>query len=554
LLAEVLEDDWSLYENRFVITLFRKLRRFLRSSWEQINGRLQQAESSINFYSISEFAREQAPKALSYLLPNVQKNDIEHSYLFLAELHEQLAKLLKVVEVCRRSRLYHRLHNCRDVLPPIQNTNILTIDRHYRDVREMWNVLSEYSENLQVGPHDTPPENLAPAFSDFCQVLTMAALDVSGFVPQDCSVPLSDAHKSSFQLRGEYTRHRWSISPRLHYATDDMPWLRIGWKRGVETSVPFRSPWHPVPIRVIDRYEITANGITFFDRLTDREIEELRRLPLGTPKPYHRQQWASFIYDANRSAAPACTADLGLIPIFSEISPSASYVDETTADLLDRLARFGAEHGLRSTYALVPVAFSEGGNDGSGPAENVVRRLLNFGDRYGPTDAHRWGGFRAGILPISRDQFPSLSRIAQLVNYQTARFNLENGFSADECPLCGQNSFGEEDGVFHCHHDTCQCVWLFADCAHCHNQFPVIRRSVRTSRYAVASGNTFLESILASEEVSDPRTGAASQPFFCINPAHNSAPPICPHCGICSDSQSCPLTCMYSHLEGAQFP
>lgn len=548
LLAEVLEDDWSLYENRFVVTLFRKLRRFLRSSWEQINGRLQQAESSINFYSISEFAREQQPKALSYLLPDVQKDDIEESYVFLADLHEQLSKLLKVVEVCRRSRLYKRLHDCRDILPPILNTNILAMDRHYRRVREMWDVLVDYAENLQVGPDDTPPDNLAPAFAAFCQVLTMAALDVSGFAPVDPSLPLADANKTSFEICGDYKRHRWSISPRLHCATDPMPWLRITWRRGVETNVPFRSPWHPAPIRVADRYEITANGITFYDRLTNGEIDELRRLPLGTSRSYQRHEWASFLFEANQSAAPACTADVGLVPIFSEISPSGSFVDEATADLLDRLVQFGADQGLRSTYALVPVAFSESRSDGLEPAENVARRLLNYGDRYAATEARRWGGFRAGIIPISRDQFPSLSRIAQLVNYQTGRFSLEYGLSADECPLCGQNAFGEEDGVFQCHFETCQCVWLFADCTHCHNRFPVIKRSIRTGRQRPVADSSFLELMLSSEEVSDPRTGAAPQPLFCTNKIHHGSTVICPHCGLCSDSQSCPRSCIYSHV------
>jgi hypothetical protein len=548
LLAEVLEDDWSLYENRFVVTFFRKLRRFLRSSWEQINGRLQQAESSINFYSISEFAREQQPKALSYLLPDVQKDDIEESYLFLAELYEQLSKLLKVVEVLRRSRLYQRLHDCRDIVPPILNTNILAMDRHYRRVREMWDVLVDYTKDLQVGPDDTPPGNLAPAFAAFCQVLTMAALDVSGFSPADPSLPLADRNRSSFEICGDYKRRHWSISPRLHCATDAMPWVRITWKRGVVTKVPFRSPWHPTPIRVADRYEITASGITFYDRLTISEIEELRRLPLGTSRSFHRHEWASFLFEANQSAASACSAAVGLIPILSEISTSGRYVDEATADLLDRLAQFGAEQGLRSTYALLPVAFSESRRDGLEPAGNVARRLLNYGDRYAATEARRWGSFRAGIIPISRDQFPSLSRIAQLINYQTTRFSLEHGFSADECPLCGQNAFGEEDGVFQCHIETCQCVWLFADCSHCHNRFPVIKRNIRTERKTAGAESSFLEMMLSSEEVSDPRTGAAPQPLFCTNTINDGPRVICPHCGLCSDSGSCPRSCIYSHV------
>src|SRR5438477_341932 len=82
--------------------------------------------------------------------------------------------------------------------------------------------------------------------------------------------------------------------------------------------------------------------------------------------------------------------------------------------------------------------------------------------RFAPDEAVRWGGYRAGIIPVARDQFASLSRIAQLLNYQTTRFNMENGFSVNECPLCGTTDFGQNDGAYVCYADTCKAVWLFA--------------------------------------------------------------------------------------------
>jgi hypothetical protein len=544
LLAYVLEDDWHLYENRFVITLLRKLRKYLRSTWEEIDGRLQQANSSINFYRITDYTQVKQPRALSYLLPDVRKDQIEDSWLRLDDLHSRLMRLLRITDVCRQSRLYQRLHKCRDVQSPILSTNILAMDQRYRRAREMWELIKDSATVPESGMDGVVKVDLSPAFVDFCQVLTIAALDVSGFTPVEPNTKLVSAARSRFELQGDYRRRNWVISPRLEDADGMMPWLRITWSRGVATSFPFKSPWHPTPRIVTDRYEISLDHITYYDRLTNSEMDELRRLPLGSDRPYYRQQWASFVYDTNQHAAPAFFAELGLVPILSKLIPSSRYIEGITSELLDHLLDFGSEKGLRSTFALLPVAFSET-DESSEAAENVVRRLLSFGDRYASAEAPKWGGFRAGIIPISRDQFPSLSRIAQLLNYQTTRFSLENGFTADECPLCGHGGFSEEDGVYSCHSETCGCIWLLSTCAHCHNRFPAIKRSgvapIRESR----PDHTFLESMLASEEVSDPRTGAAPQPFFCTNGAHPVPIVVCPYCGLCSESSNCPRSCIY---------
>lgn len=92
LLAQVLEDDWQLYENRFVVTLVRKLQRYLQLACKDINERLEQATGSIALFDISSNTRVDQPRALAYLLPNVRKEDIDDSWLLLHDLHSQLEK------------------------------------------------------------------------------------------------------------------------------------------------------------------------------------------------------------------------------------------------------------------------------------------------------------------------------------------------------------------------------------------------------------------------------------------------------------------------------
>lgn len=545
LLAQVLEDDWHLYENRFVVTLVRKLQRYLQLAWKEINSRLEQATGSIDLFAISSNTRVHQPRALSYLLPNVRKEDIDDSWLLLDDLHSQLKKLLRVTAICRQSRLCQRLHKCDDVRPPILNTNILTMDRRYRRARELWDLIRLPEADPQNGTDGAVSDDLASVFVDFCQVLILAGLNVSGFSPIQPDVPLADRSTSAFELQGAYRRHNWIITPRLKHSGPMMPWLSIRWTRGVATEFPFTfNGWQPQLRKVLDRYEVTSNGIVFYDRLSNAELQEIKGLPLASNISKHRQSWKSFVEDSNRRAAPAYSGAIGLLPIFSKVLPSSRRLDAITSDLLDRLIEFGSKNGLKSTYALVPVAFSES-DEASVAADRVVRRLLNFGDRFAPGEAGPWGGYRAGIIPVSRDQFGSLSRIAQLVNYQTVRFSLDQDFSIDGCPLCGLNTFGQDDGVYSCHSDNCGAVWIYAACAHCRNRYPMIKRRDPVPGRARQPDGTFLEFMLASEEVSDPRTGAAPQPFFCTNGVLQEQAVICPHCGLCSESARCSRSCIY---------
>jgi len=549
LLAHVVEDDWQLYENRFVLTLLRRLRKYLRSAWQDIDSRYQQASGSIDLFSISDFALQRHPRALSYLLPDVRKDQIEDSWLVLRELHDKVVTLFKGYQFCRKSKFYQRLQKCLDVQAPILNTNILVMDRRYRRARQLWDVIQKRENVPQRGPDGALPADFTAAFLDFCQVITMVALDVSGFTSINPEVALAGPDGSRFQVQGAYRHDNWTIVPKMEEASGSIPWLRIQWRRSIPTKFAFRTERRPGLHVVRDRYEIVSDGIVYYDRLTAAEINEIKRMALTNENRHHRQQWAKFVDDTSRQAAPVCTADVGLVPVFSKIVPSSRHLDGLIADLLDHLVRFGVEHQLRSAYALLPVAFSES-DETSVASDRVVRRLLNYGDRYDTEDAIRWGGYRAGTIPVARDQFASLSRIAQLINYQTARFNAENSFPMSACPLCAGNAFAEDDGVFTCRTRTCQAVWLYASCFRCRNRYITIRRPSVSSARASKLEGSFLAAMLASEETSDPRTGAAPQPFFCKNGAFNNSVAICPFCGSCSDSDHCQFSCLYRSSLG----
>jgi hypothetical protein len=550
LLAQVLEDDWHLYENRFVITLVRKLQRFVQLAWKDISGRLQQASSSIDLFRIRNYTRVQQARALAYLLPDVREEDIDESWLRLADIHSQLKKLLRVTGLCRQSGLNHRLRKCADVQPPILDTNILTMDRRYRRARELWDLIRASSAEPQSGTDGVIPDSVTTAFVDFCQVLTLTALDVSGFTPLRSDTALVNSVNSGLELRGDYRRGDWVITLRLEYAGPMVPWLRIRWTRSIDTEVAFPHPWRPALRKVSDRYEVGPQSIVFYDRLTSAELQEIKALPLGTDKRYYRQQWASFVEDSSRQAKSAYTAEIGLLPVFSKVQPSSRHLDVITSELLDEVSRFGDSEKLRSAYVLMPVEFSAG-DEGAAAPDHVVRRLLNFGDRYVPDEAVRWGGYRAGIIPVARDQFASLSRIAQLLNYQTTRFSLEHGFPVNGCPLCGTSDFGQNDGAYTCYADTCKAVWLFAACSHCHQRYPLVKRPSEPTIRATVSSPTFLERMLGGEEIPDPRSGAAPQPYFCNNTGLESSPVVCPHCGVCSEGLKCSRSCLYHQTHTA---
>lgn len=176
LFSRVEDDDYQIYENRVVKTLIdlilsylRKKEKELKDQYEQLHGIINSSVQTGSFGFDVSFQ-----KAVAELIVSDGETDRHRSKaLDLAErLHKYARQLLKKYRTLRATRLYRYLKKARPVSNPLNETNILLMDKHYNVVFVLWKEIHKV-----VAPKQTADENkleFRRTYEDyllFCKVL-----------------------------------------------------------------------------------------------------------------------------------------------------------------------------------------------------------------------------------------------------------------------------------------------------------------------------------------------------------------------------------------------
>lgn len=145
LFSRVEDDNYQIYENRLTKTLIDLIVRFLRKTEKELKDQLEQLRgimnSSVQTGSFGFDASFQ--KAVAELVISDNKGDEYRSKAFdLAEkLHIQALQILKKYRTLRQSRLYRYLKKSKAVINPLNETNILLMDKQYSVVFKLWKAI-----------------------------------------------------------------------------------------------------------------------------------------------------------------------------------------------------------------------------------------------------------------------------------------------------------------------------------------------------------------------------------------------------------------------------
>ncbi len=142
LFSRVEDDEYQIYENRVVKTLIdlilsflRKKEKELKDQYEQLHGIMNSSVQTGSFGFDVSFQ-----KAVAELIVSDETGDDYRSKaLELADkLHKRSRILLKKYRTLRLTRLYRYLKKTKPVSNPLNETNILLIEKHYNVVFVLW--------------------------------------------------------------------------------------------------------------------------------------------------------------------------------------------------------------------------------------------------------------------------------------------------------------------------------------------------------------------------------------------------------------------------------
>lgn len=201
LFSRVEEDEFQIYENNVVKTLIDLILGFLRRTEKQLRDQSDQLRGIMNSsVQTGSFGFDVSfQKAVSELMSS-DTNGEEHrskSLELVEKLQEWARKLLKKYRALRQTRLYRYLRKTKPVQNPLNETNILVMDKHYSVIFKLWKTIHHL-----VAPKSIEDEIQIPFDKVFDDYLLFCST-LCGYA----------AHTLNFELveDGKYLRHNDSI-------------------------------------------------------------------------------------------------------------------------------------------------------------------------------------------------------------------------------------------------------------------------------------------------------------------------------------------------------
>lgn len=541
LLAQVVEDNLDLYENRFVRTLLDRIHDIVTQEDQKVGNWLLQANSATVWNELcgkgSRFRWEMLKKLLPFFSADTEANRYEFE-----QLQRRIRRLSAAVTACRSSRFYQSMRRRPKVQRPIQSTNILTMDPRYAPLRALWLELDELQrpggETAQEPREDSP----SVAYAAFCQTAVIAALLYAGFRPANGkSQPLGDFDTlKGLRSSGDFTRGPWRVTISTKGSVHCRIILTLTRKSPDSGDLPTDVPHPSFTAKVAHLVEIREGKLVVLTQLTAEQQNEVIRdwlESLGDLPESRRQRYTKrlrqYLFDRCFSMAPEEERQIQILPVCTGVGTEPYQIDKTTELLLDEATSKASE----SISVLVCLPIAPVILDFTLPAR-IVRRVSNLGDSFYPSDASRWGDYRSGLLPLSQQQIKSVLRVVRLINSHTHGVDIVKERQLDRCPACGSplrpgyKTADDEDSCY-----DCGARWARMTCPReeCGCAFAYVRPTVPST----------VQPLDASE--SDPAGGYArwlewletvgqesAVCGFCESPQVKPAQhPICPRCGMC---------------------
>jgi hypothetical protein len=186
LFSRVEDDEYQIYENRVVKTLVDLIISFLRKTEKQLRDQRDQLQGIMNSgVQTGSFGFDISfQKAVSELMSADSHGDEYRSknLELVKKLQLKSYLLLKKYRTLRRSKLYRYLRKSKTVSNPLNETNILVMDRHYKVVLSLWKTIHRVivpkaiEEEGQIEFCD-----ICDYYQEFCAMLCGYAAHVLGF-------------------------------------------------------------------------------------------------------------------------------------------------------------------------------------------------------------------------------------------------------------------------------------------------------------------------------------------------------------------------------------
>jgi hypothetical protein len=477
LLTEMNEDDYEIYENRIYKTLVDRLVTILDRILIK-NIQLKENVKNADTINSNLVNNHKSARLFLKIAPNELENLNNISITTIKEKIEKIKKLSKRISFLRSSSLYQMLRKTKDVISPLNMTNILLQERNYKGMVELWADIEKYSVTLADGASEEGEllDVTDSHYALYVYLFGLIVINEMDYTKQNDYIGKISDFKLSFCARTGVDE----ITYELHDERISITFCEIQ-----HYHIPLKEYAYDFFKNVLNNPNIKVkNKNLIFNNLVDKkqinDIEELYKdyINNASKKAEKRKRFNNEILNQMRSLLrnkydkKSIVIDVDTKEIDEGNAALLSYSNE----LLDKLVENRREKDGKTYYYVLPkIQVSKDFII----KDYIYRRFNNIGENYNfDYDAkyvNELSNYRGGVFMVTYDNLVSLTRFMKMINVHRFGLGSVNKTLEEECPICGGRSINCKGLDYSC--NVCKSIWSKSKCNFCGHEVLFIREN-----------------------------------------------------------------------------
>jgi hypothetical protein len=405
LFSRVEEEDFQIYENRVVKTLIDKVCNYLKNYIQDLEFKYHQMEGILNSeMQTQSFGFDKGFQiAVSILIPNnyIGDNSKQDEFILAEKLLKESKNLKNKYYDLKKSSLYKLLYHTKSVTNPLNETNILLLDRDYRKAYILW---KEIQRRCALEKNDELKEKIADVqkpYRNFIYSIIEFTLDSLGFK----------------DINGRFERNNISVCVNEKDSAFSLNIKDIK-KRELLIERELVVPIHAG--ETSEKFNFDGTKLYWENDATENEIEKfckilkegLRKQEKNNEQIHKYLLLKSAITDTNKKAKKIKEINLNIIPICCHIE------DDEQISFMNYLRNEKTGKNSINVIALPMIMRNE---------QDLANYAVNSDDDF-------------AILPLSLFDINSYRRLQKIIIRHIMEFGM------DKCPYCGNDTREMENG------------------------------------------------------------------------------------------------------------
>ena len=237
LFSRVEDDEFQIYENRVVKTLIDLILGFLRRTEKQLRDQRDQLRGIMNSsVQTGSFGFDVSfQKAVAELMSSDKKGDEyrSKSLELVEKLQEWSYRLLKKYRSLRQTRLYRYLRKAKPVQNPLNETNILVMDKQYSVIFKLWKMVHHVVAPKTV--EDEVQISFDDVFDDYllyCSTLCGYAAHVLNFELEEDGRYIREADNIEIEVDRQEEYIKVTLTDKERHSVEVLPGVDVPIRSG----------------------------------------------------------------------------------------------------------------------------------------------------------------------------------------------------------------------------------------------------------------------------------------------------------------------------------